>query len=67
MYDNNLPPNLASDSSFNNESAPKMRPCYMCFGMNLDCITCEGMGEVEMTENEIAEESEDREENKSEL
>lgn len=66
MRDDNLPPNLAQNSSFNNE-IPQWKICNKCYGISIDmidCINCQGTGEVEMTSDEIRGRNEDRKENR---
>jgi len=67
-YDPNLPAGLPSD--FNDEKEPKMKICPECNGKgqlwgemyHSDCDICKGEGEVPMTDEEIQEEKEERNE-----
>lgn len=60
IYDNNIPPQLSHDSSFNNEPESMYKTCPECEGA-LDyvnpfgggCLKCGGSGRIEMDGDEI--------------
>ena len=67
-YDPNIPAGLPSD--FLDDKCPKMKICQKCDGDRLlsdgdelrRCDNCQGEGEVPMTDEEIQEEKEERNE-----
>ena len=67
-HDSNLPAGLPSD--FLDEKCPKMKICEECNGDRLlgdgdelrKCDNCEGEGEIIMTDEEVRDEKEERNE-----